>query len=223
MTLSNGAPDGSSTVLNGKHDTGDSDVGRVITPEQVEQFYDQGSVEALSRHVRGTDDIDTQITTPLRSPSFNSYLIIPNFFSSSTAKSLLSRSQSLISGFDLSSHPLTRFATGEKDHIGDDYFLTSGDKIRFFFEQDAFDEHGNLTRPKEQSINKVGHALHELDEEFRAFSLDNQRLKTLARELHYHNNPKVLQSMVICKQPQIGELSDVNSARKLMLDAICRR
>lgn len=63
---------------------------------------------------------------------------------------------------------------------------------------------GNLTRPKEKAINKVGHALHELDDRFRKFSLENQDLKQLARELGYHKDPRVLQSMVICKQPQIG-------------------
>jgi phytanoyl-CoA hydroxylase len=46
--------------------------------------------------------------------------------------------------------------------------------------------------------------LHELDPEFHKFSLENERLKTLARELKYHNDPRVLQSMIICKQPAIG-------------------
>jgi hypothetical protein len=31
----------------------------------------------------------------------------------------------------------TRFTTDDDSHVGDDYFLDSGDKIRYFFEQDA--------------------------------------------------------------------------------------
>jgi ectoine hydroxylase-related dioxygenase (phytanoyl-CoA dioxygenase family) len=46
--------------------------------------------------------------------------------------------------------------------------------------------------------------LHELDPEFRRFTLENQRLKNLAKELEYHRDPLVLQSMIICKQPRIG-------------------
>lgn len=81
----------------------------------------------------------------------------------------------------------------------------SGDKIHFFFEPDAFDSTtGKLNKPKSRSINKIGHGLHALDPAFRQFTLENQRLKTLAKELDYHRDPKVLQSMVICKQPEIG-------------------
>ena len=60
------------------------------------------------------------------------------------------------------------------------WFLDSGDKVRFFFEPGAFDDAGALRQPKELSINKVGHALHDLDPVFAAFSRDH-RFAELAR------------------------------------------
>lgn len=43
-----------------------------------------------------------------------------------------------------------------RKHVGDEYFLTSGDKVRFFFEEDAVQD-GVLDRPKELAVNKMGH------------------------------------------------------------------
>jgi phytanoyl-CoA hydroxylase len=99
----------------------------------------------------------------------------------------------------------TKFTTSEGDHIGDDYFLTSGDKIRYFLDEDAIDENGNLTRDKDKSVNKIGHgmclilkfiqserippALHQLDPVFRQITLQNDRLKALVRDLQFHRDP----------------------------------
>lgn len=51
----------------------------------------------------------------------------------------------------------TKFTTGDKNHVGDQYFLNSGDKIRYFLEEDAVDENGMLIREKQKSVNKIGH------------------------------------------------------------------
>ena len=51
----------------------------------------------------------------------------------------------------------TKFTTGDDNHVGDDYFLTSGDKIRYFLEEDAVAENGKLTREKSKAVNKIGH------------------------------------------------------------------
>lgn len=56
----------------------------------------------------------------------------------------------------------------------------------------------------EESINKIGHALAVLDPVFRRYTLEDERIKQVAKDLKYHKDPKVLQSMVICKQPRIG-------------------
>jgi len=80
--------------------------------------------------------------------------------------------------------------------------LDSGDKIRFFFEEEAFDVRGQLRQGKEASINKVGHALHDLDPVFDGFSRA-PALAGLADTLGIRS-PKLLQSMYIFKQPKIG-------------------
>jgi hypothetical protein len=51
----------------------------------------------------------------------------------------------------------TKFTTGDDNHVGDDYFLTSGDKIRYFLEEDAVDANGKLMRDKSKAVNKIGH------------------------------------------------------------------
>lgn len=98
---------------------------------------------------------------------------------------------------------MTKFSTGQKSaHVGDDYFLTSHDKVRFFFEEDAFTEEGILSKPKEKAINKIGHYLHGLSPPFKAATL-NKENAAIARSLGY-KDPRCLQSMIICKQPEIG-------------------
>ncbi|KDQ57597.1 hypothetical protein JAAARDRAFT_58186 [Jaapia argillacea MUCL 33604] len=131
------------------------------------------------------------------------YICLPGFLSAEDTNALLIRAKQLLEGFSLADHPLTKFTTSDDNHVGDDYFLTSGDKIRFFFEEDAVKD-GKLTREKHQAVNKIGHALHELDPVFRAATLENQRIKAVARDLKFHHDPLALQSMVICKQTQIG-------------------
>lgn len=141
--------------------------------------------------------------TQLRQFNEDGYLIIPDFLTPERVATLRGRVSDMLRDFDLDSHPMTRFSTGEKSaHVGDAYFLESNDKVRFFFEEGAFDDAGVLCRPKERAINKIGHALHDLDPDFRAVSL-NSETAGIARALGYVD-PRVLQSMIICKQPEIG-------------------
>ncbi|KAA8647155.1 hypothetical protein EYZ11_009566 [Aspergillus tanneri] len=143
----------------------------------------------------------------------NGYLVIPDYLSPTEITCLLTETHSLLDNFDLDTHPLTQFTTGDdssqdKPHVGDDYFLTSGDKIRFFFEPDAVSSPDPITgrptlhRPKQQAVNKIGHSLHSLSAPFERISL-SERNADIARSLGFID-PRVLQSMVICKQPGIG-------------------
>ena len=81
-------------------------------------------------------------------------------------------------------------------------FLESGSEIRFFFEEHAFHPDGSLIQNKERSINKIGHALHDLDPIFSQFSR-TQKIKGLTASLAIEK-PLLLQSMYIFKQPNIG-------------------
>ena len=67
-----------------------------------------------------------------------------------------------------------------KAQANDTYFLNSGDKIRFFFESDAFDENGKLKFDKQDCLNKIGHSLHWHDNEFRKVTF-SERSKKVAR------------------------------------------
>ena len=128
------------------------------------------------------------------------FLIIPGFLSAEEIAGLRNRISLILQEFDMGS--VSVFSTTEQTKTSDEYFIHSGDKIRCFFEEDAFDNKGRLQRPLEQAINKVGHALHDLDPEFEKISYQPQ-LAEIAGEIGM-NDPLMVQSQYIFKQPRIG-------------------
>jgi phytanoyl-CoA hydroxylase len=129
------------------------------------------------------------------------YLILERFADERDCDLLRARAEELVHEFDPAA-VVSVFSTHEQNRLTDDYFLNSGDKIRFFFEENAFNPDGTLKYEKEKSINKIGHALHDLDPVFNRFSR-NQKIKELAAAIGLENC-YLLQSMYIFKQPNIG-------------------
>ena len=131
----------------------------------------------------------------------NGFLVIENFYLDDECDILRSRADLLVKDFNPDSVQ-SIFNTKKQANVEDKYFLESGDKIRFFFEDKAFNQNGSLIDKKELVINKIGHALHDLDHEFIKFSHRND-LNNIAKAINI-KNPLLIQSMYIFKQPNIG-------------------
>lgn len=129
------------------------------------------------------------------------FTVLERFTSDRACWQLKSRIGQLLDGFD-PSQVQSIFNTNEQTRTSDDYFLNSGDKIRYFFEAEAFDAQGALRQAKAQSINKIGHALHDLDPVFSTFSRTLE-LAAVAADIGFEE-PLLMQSMYIFKQPRIG-------------------
>ncbi|XP_019434833.1 PREDICTED: phytanoyl-CoA dioxygenase [Lupinus angustifolius] len=134
---------------------------------------------------------------------FNSqgYLVIESFASKDEIDAMMKRMQQLLDDFDPSS-TASIFSTKNQQQSTDDYFYESVEKVSYFFEEKAFGDDGNLKQPKQLSINKVGHALHEIEPAFKKFSF-SEKFSSLMYSLGY-KRPAILQSMYIFKQPGIG-------------------
>ncbi|XP_032978724.1 phytanoyl-CoA dioxygenase domain-containing protein 1 isoform X5 [Rhinolophus ferrumequinum] len=153
------------------------------------------------------------------------FLVLEGFFSADECVAMQQRIGEIVAKMDVPVHCRTEFSTQEEEQLraqfschkeppvvsnpgacdsdgSTDYFLSSGDKIRFFFEKGVFDKKGNFLVPPEKSINKIGHALHAHDPVFKRVT-HSPKVQALARSLGLQM-PMVVQSMYIFKQPRFG-------------------
>ena len=129
------------------------------------------------------------------------YLVLPGFKSPLDTAEAVARAHALVDAFDPDS-ATSRFSTRDRSLVADGALLASADTVRCFFEEEALDAAGALQVPKSQSINKIGHALHDLDPVFQRYS-HGPELAALAADLGLQQ-PLVWQSQLIFKQPHIG-------------------
>lgn len=129
------------------------------------------------------------------------FLIIYNFVAEEICQLLIDRARYLVKTFDTREMKVI-FSTTDQHHAKNDYFLESGDKIRCFFEEGAIGSDGELKADIFYSINKIGHALHDLDPLFNCFSRMH-KTSVLIKDLGIVD-PLLVQSMYVFKQPYIG-------------------
>lgn len=118
------------------------------------------------------------------------FLVLEDFVPQAECDALQARAVELAAGF----HPgpaATAFSARDQAHARDVYFRESGGAVRFFVEEEAPDR-----------LNKIGHALHDLDPVFGRFSRD-KRLADLARRIGLRE-PLLLQSMYLFKYARVG-------------------
>ncbi len=124
------------------------------------------------------------------------YLILEDYASESEINELIAAKNEIVE--NMVSEELSIFSTEDQSNKSDLYFLNSGDKIRCFFEETATED--DLIAKKK--INKIGHAIHDLNPVYRKFSYQ-QKLADLAI-LCGLSQPSILQSQYIFKSPQVG-------------------
>ncbi|MCU1499739.1 MAG: Phytanoyl-CoA dioxygenase domain containing 1 [Acidimicrobiales bacterium] len=127
-------------------------------------------------------------------------LVVPDAIEPAWCDRLIERAVELVDELDPTT--VSVFSTREQTRTSDEHFLASGDRIACFFEEQALAPDGSLRHDKAVSVNKIGHALHDLDPTFDAFS--RQPVIAEAAASIGIANPKLLQSMYIFKSPHIG-------------------
>lgn len=129
------------------------------------------------------------------------YLVLPHFKSPQAMAALRARALAMVDAFDPTDGSAV-FTTNDQVRSIDRYFLESANQVRCFFEEEAFAPDGSLKQAKALSINKIGHAMHDLDPVFDDFS-HGAALDVVARGVGLAE-PRIWQSMYIFKQPGIG-------------------
>ncbi|MGD9995754.1 MAG: phytanoyl-CoA dioxygenase family protein [Ilumatobacteraceae bacterium] len=129
------------------------------------------------------------------------FLVVPDFADPDACRRLRDAALAIVDDF-VPTERRTVFTTNEQERVSNADFLSSGTRTWCFFEEEAFDEHGGLRQDKRLSINKIGHAMHDLDPEFERFTYTPE-LAGVASDIGL-TDALALQSMYIFKQPHIG-------------------
>ena len=144
---------------------------------------------------------DSLTPTQIEQYGRDGFLVLPDFTTVDACRELRAAAAAIVDRFE-PDEQRSVFTTHEQERVSDAAFLRSGSQVHCFFEEEAFDEHGALRQAKALSINKIGHAMHDLDPVFESFSY-TPALAGVATDLGL-TDALALQSRYIFKQPHIG-------------------
>lgn len=130
------------------------------------------------------------------------WAVVPGFATPGVVAAVRARALALVDAAAPRGGPTAVFSSRERALTSDAALFDSADGVRCFFEAEALDADGRLDRPPREAVNKIGHALHDLDPVFERFFRD-ERLAAIAAALGLAQ-PRLWQSQVIFKPPGIG-------------------
>ncbi len=131
----------------------------------------------------------------------NGYLILEDAIEKAEIEKLKTAALQIVDDFDINSNRAV-FSTSDRDSGRDDYFFDSAENVSCFLEEGALDHEGVLLKPARLAINKIGHAMHDLNPAFSAFC-QQPLFGQILRDIGY-KAPTLWQTMYIFKQPHIG-------------------
>jgi phytanoyl-CoA hydroxylase len=129
------------------------------------------------------------------------FLVLPGFHDDATLAAVRARALAIVDAFDAEREAAV-FSSRERALTSDAALIASGSGVHCFFETEAFGADGRLNRDKRLAVNKIGHAMHDLDPVFDRFFRD-PRGAAICAGLGLQQ-PLLWQSQVIFKPPGIG-------------------
>ena len=129
------------------------------------------------------------------------FVVLENAIDATDIATLKAAALEIVDDFDIEQNQSV-FSTRDRDAGRDEYFFDSAENCHCFLEADALNDAGQLTTPARLAINKIGHAMHDLNPAFRHFC----KLPVFAQSMRDigYRQPVLWQSMYIFKQPSIG-------------------
>ena len=177
-----------------------------LTPDQLAAFDRDGACVLIQGERGGRESCKPTLTPPPPDPAPPppGFLVLPSFAPPATVAALLAATAARLASVDEETAAAASvFSTTNQSAVAAPYFLASAAAAAPFFEADAVDPATKRLREgvaMKDAVNKIGHALHDVDPTFKQFT---RSLTPVFRSLRYAA-PTPVQSMLICKGARVG-------------------